>query len=125
MKDDDLIDKRLYISKEIKAIKDYGKALSNMMQSKKKLQIVRKCKKNSLLFLKMHSVIAVEHKQNVIDAWKKRAASRAWIPIFKRNCGNCKYASGTVAIGPCLTCSGLFEDKISDNWEPKEVISQK
>lgn len=35
MKDDDLIDKRLYISKEIKAIKDYGKALSNMMQSKK------------------------------------------------------------------------------------------
>jgi len=122
MKDDDLIDKRLYISKEIKA---YGKALSNMMQSKKKLQIVRKCKKNSLLFLKMHPVIAVEHKQNVIDAWKKRAASRAWIPIFKRNCGNCKYASGTVAIGPCLTCSGLFEDKIPDNWEPKEVINQK
>lgn len=42
-----------------------------------------------------------------------------------RNAKNCKYASGTVAIGPCLTCSGLFEDKIPDNWEPKEVINQK
>lgn len=35
------------------------------------------------------------------------------------------YLNSTVAIGPCLTCSGLFEDKIPDNWEPKEVISQK
>lgn len=125
MKDDDLIDKRLYISKETKAIKDYGKALSAMLQSKKKLQIVRRCKKNSLLYLKMYPVIALEHKQNVVDAWKKRVTSRAWIPIFKRNCENCKYAPGTVAIGPCLTCSGVFEDKIPDNWEPKEVTNQK
>ena len=54
------------------------------------------------------------------DAWKKRAACRAWNPPEGRDCRNCKYFRLPERPGtPCYNCPGLY-NQIPHNWEPRK-----
>lgn len=56
---------------------------------------------------------------NAVQGWKKRAAFRAWIPIFKRDCENCRYYLRTKVPVRCIRCLGSFNG-LSKYWGPKE-----
>ena len=57
------------------------------------------------------------------DAWQKRAACRAWVNIYKRNCENCKYFSRGKTEEPCVECSELYDAGIPEYWEPRKEAS--
>lgn len=52
----------------------------------------------------------------------RRAACRAWVNIYKRNCENCKYFSRNETEEPCVGCSGLYEG-LPEYWEPRKEDS--
>lgn len=54
------------------------------------------------------------------DAWKKRAACRAWVPLKERNCNNCMHLHRDTKFGsPCFCCKGI-DDEIPDYWDPRK-----
>ncbi|PNC43977.1 hypothetical protein CXU14_09400 [Akkermansia muciniphila] len=54
------------------------------------------------------------------DAWQKRAACRAWLPLKERNCKNCMHLHRDMKSGsPCSDCPGI-DDEIPSNWEPRK-----
>ena len=56
----------------------------------------------------------------ICDAWQKRAACRAWLPLKERNCNNCMHFYRDIKSGsPCSDCPGL-DDEIPNNWEPRK-----
>lgn len=48
------------------------------------------------------------------DAWRKRAACRAWAPPKGRHCFNCFYNSKHRCEPPCSRCWGVGK------WEPRK-----
>lgn len=64
--------------------------------------------------------IVNKHAYLIRDAWKKRAACRAWVPLKERNCNNCMHLYRDTKFGsPCFCCPGI-DDEIPDNWEPRK-----
>lgn len=56
----------------------------------------------------------------VLNAWQKRAACRAWVPLKERNCNNCMHLYRDTKFGsPCFCCTGI-DDEIPNNWEPRK-----
>lgn len=51
------------------------------------------------------------------DAWKKRAACRAWIPMEKRYCGNCEHFGWGGDADPCRICRPSVYQPF---WEPRK-----
>lgn len=51
------------------------------------------------------------------DAWQKRAACRAWLPMEERYCNNCLHYKSPESISGCMECS-KWADPI--NWEPRK-----
>lgn len=56
----------------------------------------------------------------ICDAWQKRAACRAWVPLKERNCKNCMHLHRDMKSGsPCSDCPGI-DDEIPSNWDPRK-----
>lgn len=55
------------------------------------------------------------YENYVCEAWQKRAACRAWKPLIRRDCHNCKYQGVTPVPDVCLPC---INEGIPFNWEP-------
>lgn len=56
----------------------------------------------------------------ICDAWQKRAACRAWVPLKERNCENCMHLHrGMKSDSPCFYCPGI-DDEIPSNWVPRK-----
>lgn len=53
----------------------------------------------------------------ILNAWQKRAACRAWIPMEKRYCDNCLNFKSLASNSPCAECS-QWADPV--NWEPRK-----
>lgn len=53
----------------------------------------------------------------VLNAWQKRAACRAFVPIAERDCPNCKYHDLLTKQYPCRECY-LHDDQRL--WEPRK-----
>ena len=53
----------------------------------------------------------------VKDAWQKRAACRAWVPLIHRDCHNCAYKN----IKPVpVVCNPCINEGFAVNWEPRK-----
>ncbi|PNC05621.1 hypothetical protein CXU21_00805 [Akkermansia muciniphila] len=104
---------------ERKALKDYGIALGELKRLRKELIFnlahYRGIKKNGaiLIFRKCLGKRAVLIK----DAWQKRAACRAWVPLIRRDCHNCTYQGITPVPDFCFPC---INEGIPINWEPRK-----
>lgn len=54
------------------------------------------------------------------DAWKKRAACRAWVPLEKRECRTCSYLEEDGDSEICENCMIFNSLASSCNWEPRK-----
>ena len=64
-------------------------------------------------------------KDYIRDAWKKRAACRAWtIPGYERNCNNCHHVETLICNKPCIECFRSSREwnceMDNDYWEPRK-----
>lgn len=61
------------------------------------------------------------HQHELIrNAWRKRAACRAWVPIAQRECRSCRYYDKIRSFDICTACTpGAYLVK-SCNWEPRK-----
>lgn len=50
------------------------------------------------------------------DAWQKRVACRAWIPITERTCQNCKWQ--LLSEKQCQS-KGCYPPEVRHPWEPR------
>ena len=110
---------------EQKAYKEYGKALERMNASKKELIKIWRSNENVKGRIGTALIVGPWHKQNVIDAWKKRAACRTWVrvPMNERFCNNCAHESTHPDSTPCSECFRFpFPQAYDefDNWEPRK-----
>lgn len=55
------------------------------------------------------------------DAWQKRAACRAWVPMKKRSCSNCQHRDASAFSLPCYACSA--HNLKGYEWEPRKEAS--
>ena len=55
------------------------------------------------------------------DAWEKRTACRAWMPVKERKCVNCKYYALKGTDYPCRDCV-IADCDIDVHWEPKKEV---
>lgn len=53
----------------------------------------------------------------LLNAWQKRAACRAWVPMEDRYCNNCLHFKLPASNSPCAKCS-QWADPV--NWEPRK-----
>ena len=53
----------------------------------------------------------------VKDAWQKRAAFKAWVPMEDRYCNNCLHFKSSESNPICAECS-KWADPV--NWEPRK-----
>lgn len=73
--------------------------------------------------LKKHEVILILRKRLycrnalVRDAWQKRAACRAWVPMEERYCDNCRHYKLTRSTPICVDCT-KWADPVK--WEPRK-----
>lgn len=54
------------------------------------------------------------------EAWQKRAACRAWVPMEDRYCDNCLHFKSPESNSTCAECS-QYADPV--NWEPRKEAS--
>lgn len=57
------------------------------------------------------------YENYVCEAWQKRAACRAWVPLIRRDCHNCTYQGITPVPDFCFPC---INEGIPINWEPRK-----
>lgn len=56
----------------------------------------------------------------VLNAWKKRAACRAWVPLERRECRTCRYRDEIRNFKTCRDCiPGILLYDFC-NWEPRK-----
>ena len=55
----------------------------------------------------------------ICDAWQKRAACRAWVPVKERVCVNCKYHDSKGTDYPCRDCV-IADCDIDVHWKPRK-----
>lgn len=108
------------LTPEQKAFFEYGKAIEKMNSSKKRLRGIWRSSENIIRRIGKASIIGPRHKENIKAAWQKRAACRAWIPMEKRYCGNCKYSDYNEWDVPCCECSHVNIGESIDRWEPRK-----
>lgn len=110
---------------EQKAFFEYGKALGRLEEFRKNYQN-HPCVQNLTMrhFWRTAQVccgqktITNRHAELILDAWKKRAACRAWAHPMRRRCSNCKHHAVTVIGDPCFSCTP--PNGSINNWEPRK-----
>lgn len=102
---------------EQKDILKYGEALGILKERKSLMRFTEGFKECGDYHGEPRIMYGVEDA--IRDAWQKRAACRAWVNIYKRNCENCKYFSRNETEEPCVECSELYEGT-PEYWEPRK-----
>lgn len=102
---------------EQKDILKYGVALGILKERKSLMRFTEGFKECGDYHGEPRIMYGVEDA--IRDAWQKRAACRAWMDVYKRNCENCKYFSRGKTEEPCVECSEPYEG-IPEYWEPRK-----
>lgn len=106
------------LTPEQKAFFEYGKARGILAGVRKEFvvsDVVFGISKQESItsFRKNHPL----RRRLIRDAWQKRAACRAFVPIAERDCPNCKYHDLLTKQYPCRECY-LHDDQRL--WEPRK-----
>ena len=106
------------LTPEQKAILAYGEARGILKERKSLMRFTEGFKECSDYHGEPRIMYGVE--EAIRDAWQKRAACRAWLPLKERNCKNCMHLHRDMKSGsPCFCCTGI-DDEIPNNWEPRK-----
>ena len=106
------------LTPEQKAILAYGEARGILAGVRKECVVSGilsgiSIKESITSFRKNHPL----RRRLVKDAWQKRAACRAWVPMEDRYCNNCLHFKSPESNSPCAECS-QYADPV--NWEPRK-----
>lgn len=105
---------------EQKAFFEYGKVWSELKRLRKEivynLARYRGIKKNGAILIFRKCLC--ERDVLIKEAWRKRAACRAWaVPLIRRDCYNCSYSN----IKPTpIVCAPCINEGFAVNWEPRK-----
>ena len=103
------------LTPEQKAILAYGEARGILKERKSLMRFTECFKECSDYHGEPRIMYGVE--EAIRDAWKKRAACRAWVPMEDRYCNNCLHFKLPESNSPCAECS-QWADPV--NWEPRK-----
>lgn len=56
----------------------------------------------------------------VLNAWQKRAACRAWVPLAQRECRDCHYGASLISLKTCRDCTPGIHLVDFCNWKPRK-----
>lgn len=104
------------LTPEQKAILAYGEARGILKERKSLMRFTEGSGECSDYHGAPRIMYGVE--EAIRDAWKKRAACRAW--QVKRYCGNCKYSDYSEWDVPCFECSHANIVESIDWWKPRK-----
>ena len=103
------------LTPEQKAILAYGEARGILKERKSLMRFTEGSGECSDYHGAPRIMYGVE--EAIRDAWKKRAACRAWVPMEDRYCNNCLHFKLPESNSPCTECS-QWADPV--NWEPRK-----
>lgn len=103
---------------EQKAILAYGEARGILKERKSLMRFTECFKECSDYHGEPRIMYGVEDA--IRDAWKKRAACRAWVPLEKRECRTCSYLEEDDGSEICENCMIFNSLASSCNWEPRK-----
>lgn len=112
------------LTPELKAHRAYGYARRKVHEAKETLAYDRHAKKYGKLKNAQNVLSCGKFmlKAAIREAWQKRAACRAWVPLEERYCSNCRHMEAIVDVGTiCEKCqhyTGIYYDPV--NWEPRK-----
>lgn len=107
------------LTPEQKAHRAYGYARRKVHEAKGTLAYDRHAKKYGKL-KNAQNVLSCDKfmlKAAIRDAWRKRSACRAWLPMEERYCDNCRHYKLTSSTPICAECT-KWADPV--NWEPRK-----
>lgn len=97
---------------ERKALIEYGKAIKCLEIAKKQLA------KELSWYASRHQARDYNNLDIIIrDAWQKRAACRAWVPMAQRECRTCRYLGYNCPHYDCI--QGIYLEDFC-YWEPRK-----
>ena len=103
------------LTPEQKAILAYGEARGILKERKSLMRFTEGSGECSDYHGAPRIMYGVE--EAIRDAWKKRAACRAWVPMEDRYCNNCLHFKSPESNSPCAECS-QYADPV--NWDPRK-----
>lgn len=97
------------LTPELKAHRAYGYARRKVHEAKETLAYDRHAKKYGKLKNAQNVLSCGKFmlKAAIRDAWKKRAACRAFLPKTMKNCHTCEYGA-YFKVSPCAMCDDNF-----------------
>lgn len=104
------------LTPEQKAILAYGEARGILKERKSLMRFTEGYGECSDYHGEPRMMYGVE--EAIRDAWQKRAALRAWVPMKKRSCSNCQHRDLPGFLLPCSACSEL--NGWDYKWEPRK-----
>lgn len=103
------------LTPEQKALLAYGEARGILKERKSLMRFTEGFGECSDYHGEPRIMYGVE--EAIRDAWQKRAACRAWVPIAERDCPNCKYHNLLTKQSPCRECYPHEDQRL---WEPRK-----
>lgn len=103
------------ITPEQKAFYEYGQA-RGILKERKELMISMEGEFDAAIYYPEYREL-YHIEEAIRDAWQKRAACRAWVPMEDRYCDNCLHFKSLASNSPCAECS-QWADPVK--WEPRK-----
>ena len=103
------------LTPEQKDILKYGEALGILKERKSLMRFTEGSGECSDYHGEPRMMYGVE--EAIRDAWQKRAARRAWVPMEDRYCNNCHHYKLPESKPTCEECT-KWADPV--NWEPRK-----
>lgn len=100
---------------EQKDILKYGEALGILKERKSLMRFTEGFKECGDYHGEPRIMYGVEDA--IRDAWQKRAACRAWVPLERRECRTCRYLGYNCPHTDCL--QGIYLEDFC-YWEPRK-----
>lgn len=103
---------------EQKAVYEYGKA-RGILKERKELMLSMEGEFDGAVFYPEYRELYRIDKA-IRDAWQRRAACRAWVPLERRRSKTCRYRDESPDFETCDNCTqGIFINDFC-NWEPRK-----
>ncbi|WP_298084567.1 hypothetical protein [uncultured Akkermansia sp.] len=103
---------------EQKAFYEYGQA-RGILKERKELMISMEGEFDAAIYYPEYREL-YHIEEAIRDAWQKRAACRAWVPLEKRECRTCSYLEEDDGSEICENCMIFNSLASSCNWEPRK-----
>lgn len=104
------------LTPEQKAFYEYGEARGILKERKSLMRFKEGYGECSDYHGELRIMYGVEDA--IRDAWQKRAACRAWLPMKIRSCNNCRHRDASAFSQPCYACSA--HNLKGYEWEPRK-----